>query len=234
MTAKVTSACCQPNAYQQDGERREQKLPERTGRRSQTEGDRAPLRRQDLAERRQHDHQRRAGKPEADQHPGRQIEHWCAGRMRHQHQAEGVHEGAGAQHADRSEAVGDHAGERLPHAPQQILHRQGEGKYVTAPMIGGGERREEEAECRARTECDGCYQAAEADDDDRSPPRARLRCLGCRARARGLDGHGDSGVGIRNAAHHTASVSTAQTKLRQKGAARIAAPRQAGAITAVR
>ena len=57
--------------------------------------------------------------------------------MRHQHEAEGVHERAGAQHPDRSEAVGDHAGERLPHAPQQILHRQGEGEYVTAPMIGG-------------------------------------------------------------------------------------------------
>ena len=43
-----------------------------------------------------------------------------------------------------------------------------------------------------------------------------------------------SGAGIRNAAHHTASVSTAQTKLRQRGTARIAAPRECRAITAAR
>jgi hypothetical protein len=41
-------------------------------------------------------------------------------------------------------------------------------------------------------------------------------------------------TGIRNTAHHTASVSTAQTKLRQRGTARIAAPRERRAITAAR
>jgi hypothetical protein len=40
---------------------------------------------------------------------------------------------------------------------------------VATPMIGSGKRREEEAERRARAECDGCYHAAEADDDDRVP-----------------------------------------------------------------
>ena len=91
--------------------------------------------------------------------------------MRHQDEAEGVHERAGAQHPDRAEAVGDHAGERLSYAPQQILHRERESEHVAAPVIGGGQRREEKAKRRARAECDGRYQAAEADDDDRSPPR---------------------------------------------------------------
>ena len=43
-------------------------------------------------------------------------------------------------------------GERLADAPEQILQREREGEDVAAPVIGVRQRREEEAERRARPE----------------------------------------------------------------------------------
>ncbi len=132
------------------------------------------LRRQELAERRQHDRKRAAGKTEADQYAGGDIEHRRAGRLRHQRQARGVKQRADAEHPHRAEAVGDDAAERLADAPQQILQRQRKGEDVAAPVIGARQRREEEAERRARPERDERDQAAEADDQRRRAPiRAR-------------------------------------------------------------
>ena len=109
-------------------------------------------RRHELAERRQHAPERAAGKAEADQHAGRSIEQRRAGGMRHQRQTERVQQRAGAQHPHGAEAVGDDAAERLADAPQQVLQREREGEDVAAPVIGARQRREKEAERRARPE----------------------------------------------------------------------------------
>ena len=59
---------------QADGERREQELAERAGRGAGAEADGAPLRRQQLGERADHQRERAAGEAEADQHAGRHVE----------------------------------------------------------------------------------------------------------------------------------------------------------------
>ena len=71
------------------------------------------------------------------------IAAWSHG---HQHQAEGVHQRAAAQHPDGPKRSAIMPANGCADAPQQHLHRQREGEHVAAPMIGGGHRREEEAE----------------------------------------------------------------------------------------
>jgi hypothetical protein len=77
---------------------------------------------------------------------------------------------AAAQHAHGAEAVGDDAAERLADAPEQILQGKRKGEDVAAPVIGARQRREEEAERRARPERNECDQAAEADGQGRRAP----------------------------------------------------------------
>jgi hypothetical protein len=86
--------------------------------------------------------------------------------MRHQHQAKSVKNGAGAQHTDCAEPVGNRAGNRLSHPPEEILHGQREGEDIAAPMIGARQGREKKAERGARAEGD-CGDQTAADDDDR-------------------------------------------------------------------
>jgi hypothetical protein len=137
---------------QHDGQRRIEELPERAGRGTEPEGERAPFRRQELSERRENDDERGAGQAEADERAGRYVEQRRARRMRHQGEAGGEHQGAGTEHPHGAEAVGDDAGERLADAPQEILEGEPEGEDVPPPMIGLRHRRQEEAERGARPE----------------------------------------------------------------------------------
>ena len=60
-------------------------------------------------------------------------------------EAERIQNGADAEHAIGSEAVGDRAGERLADAPQQILDGNSESEDIAAPVIGLRQRRQEKA-----------------------------------------------------------------------------------------
>ena len=98
-------------------ERREQELPERSGRGSGAEREAALLGRQQLAERRQHQVERTSRQSEADQHAGADIERQRRRGIAHQEQAGGIEQRADAHHAQDAEPVGDRARDRLaqPH-----------------------------------------------------------------------------------------------------------------------
>ncbi len=118
LTAKIVSVCCQPNvsiSATATGEYRN--CPNEPAAVPKPKASRAPFRRQQLAERRQHHHERAAGQAEADQHAGRSIEHRRACRMRHQRKAGGVQQRAGAQHPHGAEAVGDDAARAAGRCP---------------------------------------------------------------------------------------------------------------------
>jgi len=69
-----------------------------------------------------HHRKRTAGQSKTDDHAGRQIEGEGRVCVRHPGQTQRVEDRARAQHADRTEAIGDRTGERLRCAPKQILH----------------------------------------------------------------------------------------------------------------
>ena len=119
--------------HQRNRDRRVEKLPERARGRTQSEGDRTPFRRQQLRERRENDHERGAGQAESDQDAGRKIEHRGAARVRHEREAGRVHQPTDAEHPTGAVAVGDHAGERLADAPQQVLQRERERRTRRGP-----------------------------------------------------------------------------------------------------
>ena len=127
---------------QGDAERREQKLPERSGGRAEAEREAAPFRLHDFSESGEHDVERAAGKPEADQDAGGEIERDGRRRNGHQGKARRIEHDAGAEHAHGAELVGDGAGERLTDAPQQILDREGEREYIAAPAMRTRHRRQ--------------------------------------------------------------------------------------------
>ena len=113
--------------------RREQELPERSGGGSGTECNSPPLRRQQLAERRQHQIERTAGQPEADQDAGTDIKRQRRRRVAHHQETGGVKHGADTHHAQNTKPVGDRAGKRLAQSPQQVLNGERETEDVAAP-----------------------------------------------------------------------------------------------------
>ncbi len=113
-----------------------------------------------------------------------------ARRIGHERETGGIKHRTCAQHFHRAVAVGDHAGERLANAPQQVLDRDRERENVAAPVIGARQRRQEEAERRARSECDDREHTAEHNDHHRRAPGRHLRCRGG---GRGGGGHWSSG-----------------------------------------
>ena len=153
-----------------DAERREQELPERAGRGAGAERKAALLRRQQLAERRQHQVERTAGQTKADQNAGAEIERQRRRRIAHQQQAAGIEQRADDHHAHDAEAVGDGARDRLAEAPQQVLQRQREAEHVAAPGEIAAHRLDEKAEARARPEAQQRDQASADDDHQRRPP----------------------------------------------------------------
>ena len=153
-------------------ERREQELAERAGRGAGAERDAALLRRQQFAERRQHQIERTAGQAEADQHAGAEIERHRRRRIAHQQQAAGIEQRADHHHAQHAETVGDRARDRLAQSPQQVLQRQRQAEHVAAPGEFAAHRLDEETEARARPETQQRDRAAADDDDQRRPPAA--------------------------------------------------------------
>ncbi len=160
---------------QAHAERREQELPERTRRGAGAERGRTPVRRQKLAERRDDHVERAAGDADTDQHAGGEIEHPGRRGVRHHEQAEGVEQRADDDDAGGAETIGESAGERLRRAGNQGLHGGREREHLAAPTVRVGERREKEAERRARPEADHGDQAAAGDDDGRGAPVSARR-----------------------------------------------------------
>ena len=156
-----------------DAERREQELPERAGRGAGAERKAALLGRQQLAERRQHQVERTARQPEADQDAGAEIERQRRRRITHQKQTAGIEQRADDHHAQDAEAIGDGARDRLAQAPQQVLQRQREAEHVASPGEVAAHRLDEKAEARARPEAQQRDQASADDDDQRRPPGAK-------------------------------------------------------------
>ena len=74
-------------------------------------------RRQQLAERRDHEIERAARKAEADQHAGGDLQRDRRGRVGHQREAGRIEHRADAQHPQHAEAVRDRAGEGLRRCP---------------------------------------------------------------------------------------------------------------------
>jgi hypothetical protein len=85
-------------ADQRYREWREQELSERSGRRAGAEGERPPLRRHQLAERADHDGERAAGQPEADDLAGTEVEHRRRSGIGHRGEAQRVEDRAHAEH----------------------------------------------------------------------------------------------------------------------------------------
>ena len=129
-----------------DREGREQKLPERTGSRSGPERDRPPLRRHQLAEGADHDGEGRARESEADDQAGGQMEHRRRIGVGHRRQAEGIEDGAHAQHRHGAVPIGHRARKRLGRPPQQHLNREREREHVAPPAEGARHRREEKCQ----------------------------------------------------------------------------------------
>ena len=109
--------------------------------------------RQELAERREHDGEARAGEAEADQHAGREMQHARRRGIGHQREPGRVDHAADRKREQRAVAVRDRAGERQCRAPQQVLDRDREREHVAAPAeFLRCHRLRGEAEHRARPE----------------------------------------------------------------------------------
>ena len=130
-------------------ERREQELPERSGGGAGAKRNAAPLGRQQLAERGQHQIERTAGQSEADQDAGADIERQRRRGVAHHEQTAGVQNCADTHHAQDAEPVGDRAGNRLAQSPQQILNGEREAEHVAAPGKLPAHRLNEKAEARS-------------------------------------------------------------------------------------
>jgi hypothetical protein len=158
---------------QRHRQRREQELSERSGRRSRAEGERAPLRRHQPAERADHHGEGGAGQAETDHHAGAEMEHRRRLGIGHGRQAERIEHRARAEHRHRAEAIRHRTGHGLGGAPQQHLDRECQREQVAAPAVGARHRREEEAEPRARPEAQHRDQAAANQDDGGRAPGHR-------------------------------------------------------------
>ena len=88
-------------------------------------------------------------------------------------ESDGIEHAAGAQHAHGAVAIGNRAGERLTHTPQDVLYGQRQPEHVAIPTVVLGHRREKEAERRARTEAQQRnHAAARHDHGGRAPADA--------------------------------------------------------------
>ncbi len=152
-------------ADESDAERRIEELAERTRRGAGAEGHRALFGRQQLAEGREHEVERRAGKAETDQHAAGDRQRRRVGRNRHQVEAGSIEQRAAPEHLERAETIGNRAHERLADAPHQVLDRQCEGEDIAAPAVGGDNRLLEKAHRRARAEAERRDGAAGEDDE---------------------------------------------------------------------
>ena len=159
--------------HQGHRERGEQELSERARRSAGAEGERAPFRRHQLAERTDHDGEGGAGEPEADHHAGGEMKHPGGRSVGHRRQADRIEDRSHAQHRHRPEAVRHPSGEGLGGAPEQHLNREREREHVAPPAVFAGHRDEKESEPGAHPKAEDRDQAtAHEDDGGRAPTLA--------------------------------------------------------------
>jgi hypothetical protein len=91
--------------------------------------------------------------------------------MGHHENAGGIKQGTDDDDPHRAEAVGDRARKRLSGTIEQRLHRDRQREDLAVPAVGRRQRREEEAERRARPEPDHRDQAAAEHDHCGCAPR---------------------------------------------------------------
>jgi hypothetical protein len=103
-------------------------------------------------------------------HSGTDIELQRRVRIAHDQKADRIHQRADADDAHGAELVGDRAGERLPDAPQQVLHRKSEREHVAAPAEFETHRLHEEADAGARPEGQHADQRPADHDHQRGAP----------------------------------------------------------------
>jgi hypothetical protein len=149
---------------------REQELTEGACGGAGAEGERPPFRRQQFAECTHHDHEGRAGKSEANDYAGRQMQGRRAARIGHQRKAERIENRPCAEHLRRAEAVRQGSGEGLAGTPEQHLNSKREREYVAAPAVCAGYRREEKPERGARSKAEHPDRATANQDDGRRTP----------------------------------------------------------------
>ena len=152
------------------GGRKHRELAERPGRAGDPQRHAALLGRVDAPEHAIDDAEGGARQPDADQHAGGERQFGAVGGVGHPDQSGDVEQGADEQHAAGAVAVGDQPGERLRHAPHQVLQGQREGKGFAPPAVGCRHRLQEQAEAVPRAHCQGHDEAAAGEDQDGRAP----------------------------------------------------------------
>ena len=147
-------------------ERQHRELAERAGGRRDAERHAPFFGREPASKHARDDAERDARQARADQHAGRQHEEPRRGGVGHQREPARVQEPAAEHHARRAEAVGDHAGERLREAPDQILHGDRQREGLASPAHFGRDRLQEEPEAVPDAHRERQDEAA-ADENDR-------------------------------------------------------------------
>jgi len=113
------------------------------------------------------------GEAKPDQHARGQRQLRARRALRHQHRAEHVEEAAAGQHPRGAVAVGDRAGDGLPEAPDEVLHRDREGERLAVEAAHHRQRLGEQAEGRPQPERHQADQAAGDDHDGGGAPAGR-------------------------------------------------------------
>src|SRR3712207_3558136 len=103
------------------------------------------------------------------------MEHPRRRGIGHDHKAEGVEEGPGAEHARGAETVGDGAGEGLADAPEQILDGDRQPEDVASPTELARHRHLEQAGRGARSKADQGDQTTRKNDELGRDPGLRGR-----------------------------------------------------------
>ncbi len=102
----------------------------------------------------------------ADQQTAAEIETVDIGHPGHDDEASGIDQPSRRDHAAGTEAVGEHAGHRLEHPPEQVLYGHGEGESLAPEPEITGHRRQEQAEGLADSHGQAEDQPAAEDDQD--------------------------------------------------------------------
>ena len=97
---------------------------------------------------------------DTDYYSRAQVEFPAGRRIRHQHQPERVEQSTAGHHASGAEFVGDHAGERLRDAVDQVLNGERKRERLAVPAEIDGHRLQKKAETVTRAECHGERHAA--------------------------------------------------------------------------
>ena len=136
--------------------------PERSGSGDDTESRPPPLLRDHLRHGAEDDHVRRRAQRQADHHPEAQVQRGGRGSQRQQRKPHRVQGGADHDYPARTDAVGDHAGQRQPE--HDVLHRHRQAEGLAPGGQGGRYRLQEQPERLPGPHRDGHGEGAEQDD----------------------------------------------------------------------